>query len=107
MSSNFRDVDRNSRYLFPESIDEWLPEDHLARFVVEIVGSLDIANIERAYSGGGIAPYHPRMLVCLNRSTTFSDERRDLCYSSVPKYLPNILTSQTVYAIACVSILFM
>jgi transposase len=65
MSANFRDVDRNTRYLFPESIDEWVPEDHLARFVVEIVDSLDIANIERAYSGGGIAPYHPRMLLAL------------------------------------------
>jgi hypothetical protein len=50
MSANFRDVDRNTRYLFPESIDEWLPEDHLARFVVEIVGSLDIANISGARS---------------------------------------------------------
>ena len=65
MSANFRDVDRNARYLFPESIDEWLPEDHLARFVVEIVDNLDIASIERAYSGGGIAPYHPRMLLAL------------------------------------------
>jgi transposase len=65
MSANFRDVDRHTRYLFPESIDEWLPEDHLARFVVEIVDNLDIANIERAYSGGGIGPYHPRMLLAL------------------------------------------
>ena len=65
MSANFRDVDRHTRYLFPESVDEWVPEDHLARFVVEIVDNLDIANIERAYSGGGIAPYHPRMLLAL------------------------------------------
>jgi hypothetical protein len=65
MSLSFRDIDRNTRYLFPESIDEWLPEDHLAGFVVEIVGSLDIADIERAYSGGGIAPYHPMMLLTL------------------------------------------
>ncbi|MDR0764029.1 MAG: transposase [Synergistaceae bacterium] len=65
MSLSFRDIDRNTRYLFPESIDEWLPEDHLAGFVVEIVGSLDIADIERAYIGGGIAPYHPRMLLAL------------------------------------------
>jgi transposase len=65
MSANFRDIDRNTRYLFPESIDEWLPEDHLARFVVEIVDNLDIANIEGAYRGVGIAPYHPRMLLAL------------------------------------------
>ena len=51
MGANFRDGDRKTKYLFPESPDEWLPEDHLARFVVEIVDSLDITHIEREYGG--------------------------------------------------------
>ena len=39
MSSNFRDVDRETLYLLPPSLQEWLPEGHLARFVVEMVRS--------------------------------------------------------------------
>jgi len=65
MSSKFRDVDRGTAYLLPPSLDEWLPEDHLARFVVEIVEGLDTGALERAYGGGGSAPYHPKMLLAL------------------------------------------
>ena len=66
MSTRFKEVDRKTRYLFPESVDEWLPEDHLARFVVEIVDNLDIAHIENEYRGnGGKTAYHPRMLLSL------------------------------------------
>jgi len=65
MSSKFRDVDRGTPYLLPPSLDEWLPEDHLARFVVEIVERLDTLALERAYGGGGSAPYHPKMLLSL------------------------------------------
>jgi hypothetical protein len=35
--SNFRTVDRGTAYLLPPSVDEWLPADSLARFVVQIV----------------------------------------------------------------------
>ena len=37
MSDRFRSVNRQMSYLMPPSLDEWLPEDHLARFVVETV----------------------------------------------------------------------
>jgi len=33
MSSNFVSANREQQYLFPPSIEDWLPEDHLARFV--------------------------------------------------------------------------
>ncbi len=65
MSSKFRDVDRCTPYLLPPSLDEWLPEDHLARFVVEIVERLDTSALERSYGGGGSAPYHPKVLLAL------------------------------------------
>jgi len=66
MSTIFKELDRRNRYIFPESVEDWLPEDHLARFVVEIVDQLDIAHIENEYSGrGGIAAYHPRILLSL------------------------------------------
>ena len=39
--SNFRPVDRDTGFLMPPSVDEWLPEKHLARFVVDMIASLD------------------------------------------------------------------
>jgi len=39
MKVTFVEVDRETLYLLPPSIQEWLPEKHLARFVVEIVGN--------------------------------------------------------------------
>ena len=35
--SNFRPVDRETGFLLPPSVEEWLPERHLARFVVEVI----------------------------------------------------------------------
>ena len=35
--ANFRPTDRLTSFLLPPSIDEWLPERHLARFVVEVI----------------------------------------------------------------------
>ena len=35
--SNFRPIDRQTGFLLPPSVDEWLPEKHLARFVVEVI----------------------------------------------------------------------
>jgi hypothetical protein len=40
--SNFRPVDRDTGFLMPPSVDEWLPERHLARFVVEVIAGLDL-----------------------------------------------------------------
>ena len=42
--SNFVTVDRKTAYLFPPSMSDWLPENHLARFVVEVVDQLDLSN---------------------------------------------------------------
>ena len=45
--SNFRTIDRETGFLLPPSVDEWLPEKHLARFVVEVVEGLDLRRDER------------------------------------------------------------
>jgi len=58
-------VDRDTAYLLPPSVDEWLPENHLARFVVEIVDELDISALERSYTASGSDAYHPRMMLAL------------------------------------------
>jgi transposase len=63
--SHFRPCDRATLYLLPPSVDEWLPEDHLARFVVEIVDQLDLSQMTSAYRGAGSAAYHPAMLLSL------------------------------------------
>jgi len=62
---NFRTVDRQTGYLLPPSVDEWLPEKHLARFVVEVIDSFDLGRMSGAYRGSGSASYHPRMLLGL------------------------------------------
>jgi transposase len=61
--SNFRTIDRETRYLLPPSVDEWLPERHLARFIVEVIDGLDLGRMSGAYRGTGSASYHPRMLL--------------------------------------------
>lgn len=65
MASPFVPVDRATPYLLPPSLDEWLPEDHLARFVVEITEQLDLSRLEAAYAGRGSKAYHPAMLLGL------------------------------------------
>ena len=63
--SNFRTIDRETGFLLPPSVDEWLPEKHLARFVVEVVDGLDLRAMSGSYRGSGSASYHPRMLLGL------------------------------------------
>jgi transposase len=63
--SNFREVDRQTGFLLPPSVDEWLPEQHLARFVVEVIERLDLSGMVRAYRGSGSASYHPSVLLGL------------------------------------------
>jgi transposase len=63
--SNFRPVDRETGYLLPPSVDEWLPQRHLARFVVEVIERLDLSALVGAYRGSGSASYHPSVLLGL------------------------------------------
>src|SRR5471030_62237 len=63
--SNFRLVDRDTGFLMPPSVDEWLPERHLARFVVEVIEGLDLRAMTGSYRGSGEASYPPRLLLGL------------------------------------------
>ena len=65
MAVKFIPIDRNTPYIFPPSVQDYLPDDHLARFVVDIVEQLDLSGLSAAYSGRGSRPYHPVMLVTL------------------------------------------
>ena len=55
--SNFRPIDRQTGFLLPPSVDEWLPEKHLARFVVEVIDGLDLSVMRGSYRGSGSASY--------------------------------------------------
>jgi transposase len=61
--TNFRPVDRDTGFLMPPSVDEWLPEKHLARFVVDVIASLDLRAMTGSYRGCGDASYHPTVLL--------------------------------------------
>ena len=63
--SNFRQFDRETGYLPPPSLDDWLPERHLARFVVEVIEQLDLSPFVKAYRGSGSAAHHPSVLLGL------------------------------------------
>lgn len=65
MICTFRQVDRDPLYLLPPSLNDWLPEGHLARFVVEIGEQLNLPSIKAAYAGRGSKAHHPEMLLAL------------------------------------------
>jgi transposase/IS5 family transposase len=46
-------------------VEEWLPDRHLARFVVETVEQMDLSQMTQAYRGSGTVAYHPAMLLAL------------------------------------------
>ena len=66
MSKNFRTCDLDQPFLLPPSLQDWLPENHLARFIAELVPGLDLSKIYGYYGrrdGRGKAAYHPVMMV--------------------------------------------
>jgi len=63
--TNFRPIDRATPFLLPPSVEDWLPKDHLARFVVDIVDQLDLSALIRQYRGTGSAAYHPAVMLGL------------------------------------------
>jgi transposase len=63
--SRFVPVDRQTGYLLPPSVQDWLPESHLARFVEEVIEQLDLSELCAAYAGRGMAAHHPEVLLGL------------------------------------------
>ena len=63
----FRPYDQDQIFLLPPSLREWLPADHLAFFVADLVEDLDLKPILTTYGGvmRGTVPYDPRMLVAV------------------------------------------
>ena len=67
MAYNFIDCDRDQLFLLPPSMRDWLPEEHLVWFILDVVDQLDLSSFLCRYrsDGWGRAAYPPKMLVAL------------------------------------------
>jgi transposase len=68
MGKTFRPYDMGQLLLLPPDLRQWLPDDHLALYVSDIVEQLDLSAILKVYEEGdarGRPPYHPQMMVKL------------------------------------------
>jgi transposase len=67
MAQNFLDCDREQSFLLPPDVREWLPENHLAWFVIDAVAVMDLSAFYAAYrqDGHGRAAYEPSMMVAV------------------------------------------
>ena len=66
MGKSFRADDLNQSLLFPPSLHDWLPDNHLARFLADVVSALDLESIYSSYNekdGRGLSAYAPAMMV--------------------------------------------
>src|SRR3954453_18592264 len=67
MPQNFLACDRDQAFLLPPSVDDWLPADHFARFVIAMVDEMDLSAFYAAYraDGHGRPAHDPAMMVAL------------------------------------------
>ena len=67
MPQNFLTCDRDQPLLLPPDLREWLPDDHLAWFVIEAIEELDLEPFYAAYrsDGHGAAAHEPKMMLTL------------------------------------------
>jgi transposase len=64
MAKIFRPYDPDQMLLMPPALADWVPEDHLARFVRDVVETLDLSAVEDVYTEErGYPPYDPQMMV--------------------------------------------
>jgi transposase len=68
VGKSYRPYSPKQAFLLPPSPTEWLPDDHLAHFVMDVVAQLDLSAIHRRCQGTdprGTQPYHPLMMTSL------------------------------------------
>ena len=67
MEKTFKSCDRKQMLLLPPSLLDWLPEGHLAHFILDVVEQLDLSKIYASYKGNGRGqpPYEPGMMTAL------------------------------------------
>jgi transposase len=65
MNNRFKAVDRETPYLLPPSVQDWVPEQHMARFIIDVVSKLDLHELKMPYVGVGSEAFNPEMLLAL------------------------------------------
>jgi len=87
----FKDYNQKQKVLFPESLEDYVPDNHQVRIINHIIDRLNIIKLMDEYKGGGTSSYHPRMMLKI------------LIYA----YLNNITTSRKIEAALKENIYFM
>lgn len=62
---HFKDYDQNQQFLLPPALQDFIPDEHLARIVNEVVETLDLSELYNRYSDRGCTAYHPQMMLKL------------------------------------------
>src|ERR1700689_1011534 len=77
MPINVRGFDRDQQFLMPPSLRDWLPEDHLAWFLADVVDALDLSAFYASYrvDGRGGATYDPALMLAVLLYAYCSGER--------------------------------
>jgi len=90
MDKTFRPYDPTAMFLMPPSLDDWLPDDHEARFIGEVVDNLlDLSAIFDSYvEASGAPPFNPKMMLKLvlfgySTGVTSSREMERRCHTDV------------------------
>ena len=68
MSKRFRVCSLDQEFLLPPSLQDWLPEDHLARLIADVANELDLSAIYAEYerrNGRGLSAYRPLLMTRL------------------------------------------
>jgi len=89
-AKRFRHYDQTQSFLLPPSLDDWLPENHEARFISEVVDTmLDLSGVYDSYTeASGAPPYDPAMMLKLllfaySIGVTSSREMERRCHTDV------------------------
>ena len=89
-STRFREYDPDQLLLLPADLRAWLPSNHVAYFILDLVRDLDLSSFYESYDGslGGQPPYDPRMMVSLllfaySQGITSSRKMEHATYDSV------------------------
>jgi len=59
----FREYSQGQMFLLPPSLDEFVPENHEARIINDVVDTMDLLPLLARYEGGGPPTYHPAMML--------------------------------------------
>jgi transposase len=65
MSREFVGGNRDQLFLLPPSVDGWVPQHHVVRFIWDCVGQIDMFSFYNAYGKEGRPPYDPAMMLAV------------------------------------------